>query len=357
MKTLFVTGSFDDHRGWFSTLGAQIYTSSQLFEGDYYNGGNYDELLKIAETVGKYDVVVWLAKISEDKPRLSATLKNKGNFVFVSSKRNLEEKLTPLDLVYDALNIKSNLTLEFKKNQDKYVSRVLDPLGNVFLDYNSDFDLVGKVLGKRVKELTAYTRMKSQSVGENQKFLVNDEFIQLIRHNANCFSNLLYSNLDSVRYLGNASFRCTNGFPSFKKDGFIYVSRRNVDKCGINNDSFVAVDASSEELNYFGEKKPSVDTPIQKKLYQNYKNVNFMLHSHNYVVDAPFTTHIVPCGALEEVDDVVEVFPNLNVNHFAVNLRGHGSVVASYNLEFLKSVNYFARPLPEIHLDYAGGLK
>lgn len=359
MKTLFVGGDYDDLNGRSSKIAEKIFQSLNLSDVDYHNGGHYNDLLKFSDRIFRYSAVFWLAKIPEDKPSVSAILKSKHNsFILVSSKRNLDERLTTFDMVHEALKIKSNLTLEFKKNHDKYISRILDPLGNVFLDFTSDFNLVGKVLGKRVSELTTYTRMKSESVGERLDAPVNDEFLELIKHDANCFSNLLYANPEAVnRHMGNASFRCVNGFPSFKKDGLVYVSRRNVDKRGIEKDSFVAVDANSKELNYFGGKKPSVDTPIQLKLYQNYKNINFMLHSHNYVLGAPFTSRIIPCGALEEVEDIAKVFPNYDIRNFAVNLRGHGSVVASDSLEFMKSVNYFARPMPEIHLDYSEGLK
>jgi hypothetical protein len=62
-------------------------------------------------------------------------LKEKGSFIFVSSKRNLDEKFTTFDMIHDALKIKSNLMLEFKKNENLYEARVLDPLGNVFLNW------------------------------------------------------------------------------------------------------------------------------------------------------------------------------------------------------------------------------
>lgn len=357
MKTLFVAGSFDDDKGWFSSLGARLYSACGL-DGDYYNGGNYSALLKIAENSGKYDAVIWLAKIPEDKPRISATLKEYGNFVFVSSKRNLNQKLTTFDIVSDALKIKSNLVLEFKKSQDKYSARVLDPLGNAFLDWSNDFDLVGKVLGKRTKELLGYTRVRSECVGENLSREVDKNFLELIREYAGSFSNFINDHPEAMgRFMGNASFRCTKGFPSYRKDGLIYVSRRNVDKRGIESSSFVAVDANSLHPNYFGVKKPSVDTPIQLRLYQYYPQINFMLHSHNYIFEAKSTSSIIPCGALEEAKEIVQLFPDKSLEHFSVNLLGHGSIIASKNLQYFKEIKYFARPIPEIHKNYSEELR
>ena len=65
------------------------------------------------------------------------------------------------DLIYHALNNKSNLIIEFTKDSDRYQGRIFDPLGNVFLNYNKDFNLVGKVLNKRVNELLSYKRISN----------------------------------------------------------------------------------------------------------------------------------------------------------------------------------------------------
>ena len=49
---------------------------------------------------------------------------------------------------------------------------------------------------------------------------------------------------------------------------------------------------------YYGE-KPSVDTPIQIKLFNYYHNVNYMVHGHVYVDNAKMTEHKIPlwlCG-------------------------------------------------------------
>jgi hypothetical protein len=354
MKTLFVAGDYDDNNGRNSKIAETIFRAMKLDNVDYRNGGHYNDLLMLYDRIDRYGLVFWLAKIPEDKPSVSAILKSRCNsFVFVSSKRNLEHRLTTFDIVHEALKIKSNLILEFGKQEGRYSARVLDPLGNVFLDYSGNMELVGKVLGKRAKELLGYTRMKSESIGDKITFPVPDEFLRVIKYHANSFSDFIYKNPEAVnRYMGNASFRCANGFPSFRKENLIFVSRRNVDKRGINSDSFVAVESGGENVRYFGVKKPSVDTPIQLKLYQNYRNVNFMLHSHNYVKDAVFTKKIIPCGALEEVEEITSLFPDKNLENFSVNLRGHGSIVGSKNLAQIWNIKYGQRALPEIHVNY-----
>jgi hypothetical protein len=152
--------------------------------------------------------------------------------------------------------------------------------------------------------------------------------------------------------MGNASFRCMKGFPSFRKEKLIFVSRRNLDKRGIESNSFVAVEANLDKVNYFGVKKPSVDTPIQLRLYANYPGINFMLHSHNYILDAPFTKRIIPCGALEEAEEITNLLPEKSLKMFYVNLRGHGSIAASNDVEGIRNLRYGQRPVPEIHKNY-----
>jgi hypothetical protein len=160
--------------------------------------------------------------------------------------------------------------------------------------------------------------------------------------------------------LGNASFRfrCEKGFPSFRSDeGTIYVSKRNIDKrLVIDMNSFVQVSLVSYNklwVDYVGENKPSVDTPIQLLLYRYYSKINFMLHSHTYIWGAPFTHNIIPCGAVEEFFEIVQTMPGQDREKVMINLKGHGSLVMVSDVKDFRDVRglplqYRARPLPEI---------
>lgn len=53
------------------------------------------------------------------------------------------------------------------------------------------------------------------------------------------------------------------------------MSRRNVDKSFIDQSGFVAVKAETIPIEYYGDYKPSVDTPSQIMLYQAYPKVNY----------------------------------------------------------------------------------
>ena len=237
---------------------------------------------------------------------------------------------------------------EFKPGE-KYQGRVLDPLGNVFLDYTTDFTSVGRTLSQRVKELASYSRMGSKSIGELKEVPEENKFFETIRHYGERFHELVHSHPQAAnRFFGNASFRCEKGFPSFRQDDLIYVSQRNIDKRFVDKESFVPVSLKLP-LEYYGDKKPSVDTPIQVLLYQYFENVRYMLHGHVYVKNAPFTKEIIPCGALEEAEEIIKIFPSRQDNNFAINLKGHGSLVLVDKVEKLENIPYIARPQPETY--------
>lgn len=155
----------------------------------------------------------------------------------------------------------------------------------------------------------------------------NNEFFNIVRNHSNTYSNLTQG-INPQRFLGNCSFRCESGFPSFRKDGYIYVSRRNSNKDMISAEHFVAVNVNlslSDKIIYLGTHKPSVDTPVQVMLYKNLPNINYMLHSHVYIKDAPFTQNKLPCGSLEEVDEILDCISKNNLKDndtICINLNG-----------------------------------
>jgi hypothetical protein len=153
--------------------------------------------------------------------------------------------------------------------------------------------------------------------------------------------------------MGNASFRCENGFPTFRDGNLMFVSKRDIDKRDIGIAGFVPVNLASEHVvEYYAikgnESKPSVDSPINLRLYNHMPGIRFMLHSHTYVEGAPFTAKVLACGDLREAVEVM-LLVDAETDRFAVNLRGHGSLVGAAKPEMLRDVKYVARPVPELH--------
>ena len=199
-----------------------------------------------------------------------------------------------------------------------------------------------------------FTRVSSTRLPDNDKISVpNDKaFFDIVKRSAKIFDKLMHQPANPSRFLGNASFRCQRGFPSFRgSNELIYVSRRNIDKKFISKDTFVPVDIRHNGFkpNYYGVHKPSVDTPIQIGLYRLFPNVNYMIHGHAYADNAPFTDRVIPCGAIEEISEISRIFTTVDKTNFVVNLLGHGSIVFAKDVNFFYEVTYSARPFPEEH--------
>jgi hypothetical protein len=356
-RTLYVAGTFDDGGGKPSGVGRKIFEGMELKDGrsvNYVNGGHFDDLRNLTKQAKNYDLVFWFPHVSNDKQKLARRLKRENHaLVQVTSKNNLDEEYGFADLVYHALKNKSNLFVEFGRGNGNYTGRVIDPLGNVFLDHSEDLSLLGKVLGARADDLVSYSRESSRKLGEGIMPNCDGWFLEVVKGYADVFHELIHpdSDRENNRFIGNASFRCESGFPSYRENDLIFVSQRNVDKRSLNSGSFVAV-SKDLPLGYYGNVKPSVDTPVQVRLYDHYPGVNFMLHSHTYIDGAPLSENVVPCGALEEVDEITKLFPGRESVDFSLNLKGHGSLVLAGDVGFLEGIPYVARPIPELQIKY-----
>lgn len=376
MKILLVGGTFDNLGGKKSSLIAKIRNhiiGEDIEELTIFNGGFVKDLHdNIIKTVTDYNIVMWFANVSNDEVKERDVKAINPKTILITSKRNDNNKYTFAELISRSLSIKANLTVEFSKVEDKLFNMmVFDPLGNMF--YNgTDIEKMTTALVKRAKQLTKFTRKPTIKSTEEKEIVVPNEekFFNFAHDCADIFHNLIRPAKNTDRFLGNMSFRCQNGFPSFRgEDGIVFVSRRNVDKGTIDATSFVPTYLDeNEDVIYFGDNKPSVDTPVQLRLYELFPWVNYMLHAHCYIEpsselpDTSFhTTYVpVPCGAIEEVKEIVmATHSNFPCEEYyqprliAVNLVGHGCILMASDVEIFdelrkhKDFCFKTRPMPE----------
>ena len=259
--------------------------------------------------------------------------------------------------VYNALNNYPNFTIKYV-NGGKY--DVLETLLASTPQYDFVFwwTNVDNALEKmrNVKEIAPRTMLISSKRNDNQKY----SFQELIQR---CLA--LPTNCKTERFIGNASLRkllpqvgrCGKGMPSFRgSDNIIFVSKRNIDKQFIELDNFVPVWLDNNKLMYSGPDKPSVDTPVQVRLYQTLDHINYILHSHCYIKNAPFTATAIPCGAIEEYDEIMKLLSDSQTdthrNQYVINLIGHGSIIMWHDMQqFHKDIEptlaYYKRHMPE----------
>lgn len=350
----------------------------------FYNGGNYENLQKILDDTPNFDIVFWFANISNDLPKIRDVKSIAPHVMLITSKRNDDQKYSFQELVQRTLAVKANLTFEFSKQHGEtpmFNIRVFDPLGCQW--YNGlDMQSACNAAMERLTYLKSITRQSSTPSSEDKDLVLKyyfdcfqqnmqrdtthavtipdeTEFIALVREYAQRFHEIMQPAPNVRRFLGNCSIkpmppqvgRCSKGMPSFKYKDHIFVSQRNVNKEYLDIQHFVPVYMSDGKIYYCGENKPSVDTPIQLRLYQALPNIRYMIHSHCYVENADFTTRSIPCGAIEETDEILqfidEHYKTRNADVYRINLIGHGSIIMANTINNLKNVKYFGRPMPE----------
>lgn len=377
MKILMVGGSFDNNGGRESGLVNKITESIKKKNSDIevINGGFYENLKNIIENqISKYDVVFWWANVPNELPKIRDVKDVAPYIMLVSSKRNDGDKYSFKELVARTLSIKANLTFEFKKVEDgKFNIMIFDPLGSCWYD-GMDVDSAVESALNRLNFLMNITRQKTYQATEGKNLVLswyfdrfkeemyktdkNIEvpnelvFVDKVKEYATVFQNIMKPETPSIKpILPPQVGRCGKGMPSFRKDGYVFVSKRNVDKQFITIEDFVPTYLEDEKVYYCGDKKPSVDTPIQLRLYEKLPNINYMIHSHCYIKNAPFTKISVPCGAVEEVDEVckaiLKYYNGFEENKYIINLIGHGSILLSKTIEGLDGVEYYGRQMPE----------
>jgi len=336
-RTLIVGGTFDRAGGRPSKIVATLAAATQW---PALNGGSLEAILAFDPKL--HDVLVWMPNINNDEDKLLGALKQKNpKLTLVSSKRIVEKNYSDFDVVGRLLKSHSALGIAIRRSRG-YRFQLIDPLGNVFCDTQS-VPALADALVARVTELVKMTRIGSRNVGTAPATIVGiDDFVDVVRQYGDAFSRHVNA-INPERFLGNASARpteritrCCHGFPGMRHDACYLISRRNVNKERISATDFVAVETDETAVQYHGYHKPSVDAAIQIRLFNFYRNVNFIVHGHVYVENAPMTASKIPCGHIEEFDEIAALATDELSGNFSVNLRGHGCLILAEDLSYLK---------------------
>lgn len=352
MKVLLTAGTWDLNNGKKSGLIDKMYNLlKERYDIDYFNGGHYDELNKIIETVKNYDVIFWMANVPNELPKVRDVKKIHPTALVIGSKRNHYDyakgdmEYTFVEVLNKSLLQRNNLTIEFLKYRDAKTFQMLlfDPLGTTWYEGYDINELVHNMVNRIDFILTTRRERTYQVEGETTP-LDNEEFYQYVRDVAEIFHRTIEHADGVTRFLGNASFRYGDD---------IYVTKRDVDKAKIDKYNFVKSYFENEKVYYYGNHKPSKDTVVQTRLYKLLPNINYIVHSHCYAEGGFFTQTPVPCGALDEIDEVLEVIKknynnDMNLNYYKINLKGHGCLIFGKTLEDMKQTKYVTRHLPEV---------
>jgi len=357
MIVALVGGTFDEDGGKVSKI---IDRMGEVITGRGHtllckNGGLVKDLSDIIANLPPCDAILWFPNVPNKFPKFRNVKEVFPHTTLVTSKRNIGNKYTFADMVNRALGTKSSFMVEYIKDcNGVYNGRLFDALGCVWVDFTPNFAELITRLFERIEFIRKLKREGSVCVGPANKVPDQPEFFKLVHNLADVFHSLVHPAKGVKRFLGNASFRCERGFPAFRNaENRIFVSRRNVDKRFINRNAFVEVRLVDNKVIYRGEHKPSVDAPIMTRLFSEFPEINYIIHSHVYVEGAPFTKHALPCGSVEEFDEIILAHSGsgADTSNFSINLLGHGSIVLAREVLYLTEVKYYARPTPELMND------
>lgn len=353
IKIALVGGTWDGSGGRKSSYVSKFETAllSAGANVKILNGGDVSLLVNYISGLWfkEQDAVIWMPNVPNGFPKHRNVKKYHPHILLVVSKRN-DGEYTIQEIINRALGLKANLCIDFSHEGNLVSARVIDILGVGWQNYTTDIDALAQTLIKRLIELKKYTRQNTLQISAEPVPVPDQKiFFPLVRDYADVFHSLVAPEGSVTRFLGNSSFRCARGFPSLrdKESGLVFVSRRNVDKRFIDSSAFVAVQAKNGNIAYWGPNKPSVDTPIQLKLYAFLPQINYMLHSHVYIKGQPFTGRPVPCGALEEASEILSMVEDRGTRFACVNLLGHGCLIMADSAAKMRNLPFVARPMPE----------
>lgn len=298
------------------------------------NGGNMEDDLNHALNIASSgDLTIWMANIdnSEDKQYPD----KKTGAILICSKV-MRDGYTRIDAISRIFKMHGNAVIAIYKEANVFRFELIDALGNIW--YNGS-DIYGLCCG--IEDFTNFTqsakRVKTRK--RDYDFVMDDyaeQLSNLIESNKRLQSHVMTS--CGNRFFGNISTRCSKLFPSMRAgEVCMFVSPRNVDKSSITPDMMVPY---FEDDSYMGDRKPSVDSPAQVRLYKALPNINFMIHGHatftgNNVLN---TEEYKLCGDINEVDEILNVIKDHTCEAFIINLKNHGFLIGGNNILYLNGL-------------------
>lgn len=336
METILcVGGDFGDMKKESSVL-KKIYNSFYCPEDGkkIINGGMIDDLPDNVEQ----DIVIWMPRIDNANPKNYPT-KRQGTVLICS--KEMRNGYTDIHAVSRIFKMKANAVIAIYKDTSVFRFRLLDSLGTEWCNTENIIDLVNAIrdfyeFSSKQKRIPSYQKNDIQVLFNLSRFPKNFfETNELIELNKTLSDNVRKQ--AGNRFFGNLSTRCEKLFPSrrYRYHEF-YCSPRNSDKEQLAPEDMVPCLMYDDGVFYYGDKKPSVDAPVQGEIYRNCMNVNFMIHGHAFVVGAKTTSEYFLCGDLNAVQGIIDLIGDQK--HGVINLKNHGFLFFGETLEGIKEV-------------------
>lgn len=329
MKTLIIGGDFGDTPKQSDIINR--IANSNYFSRPIINGGKISDL----PTNLNADLTIWMPNIINEEEYYPT--KNIGCVLIVSKVMN--ENSTDLDAVNRILEMSGNAVIAIYNESNNVRFRLLDSLGNEWYNGIDIPNLCDKIY-------TFYDFIKNAIRCKSTQIQVerptpNPDIIEFIDINKQ-LSEFIQTSCGEY-FFGNISIRYTKSFSTLNVS--MFSSPRNIDKNHINIDDMVYCENNEIDVSYIGDKKPSIESPIQLNIYKKCKNVNYMIHGHAFIEDddkATETKQNFLCGDLREAGDIIKIIETrknfADLNYGAINLKKHGFLLYADNLNNLQNL-------------------
>ena len=330
MKTIVVGGNFGD----IPKESKIIRELGQVLKSDVINGGTIEQLTSI--NLKGYNLIIWAPNISND---IEKVYPKKDTGAVLICTKVMREDTTREDSVGRIFKMGGNAVIEISDDIYDCVGlkrfTLIDALNNIRCSTTKLMILKEGIFNfyewsNGSIRIPAFKSIQKEIIMDPKEYV--DEFIDLVREVAD---KIEVKNKE--RYFGNMSTRCDATFPSCRKQA-IYVSPRNIDKKRIETTDLIPTWLDLPfTVWYMGDRKPSVDTPVQLFLYNWYKDVNYIIHGHAFIKGSVFTRNYFPCGDCREFMEVITTLHDRKMTCGSVNLSSHGFLMFAGSLHELES--------------------
>lgn len=341
MKVSIIGGNFGDNPKQSSIIN-KMSSSFSLLKNDVqsiimYNGGNLDSLPEILID----DLVIWMPNIDNENRK---QYPNKKNGTVMICSKVMREGYTNVDAVSRVFKMHANAVIAIYDNNGIKEFKLIDALGNIWIKTTDISILINAIIGFYYftkKAVRINSKQLNSIIPPITNFISDIEKITKFRYDLHEFiqiNNSLASYIQLTcgdRFFGNLSTRCQKLFPTAKcETTLMHVSPRNSDKKYLEVEDFVpCYYINDNEIGYYGDKKPSVDSPVQLKIYNNFPDINFMIHGHAFIENTSETKNYCLCGDLNEYDEIKNLITS---NVGGINLKNHGFLIYADTIENLK---------------------
>ena len=313
MRTLIVGGDF----GEVPKKSSIIDKIGIHFQGSHtINGGSIETLTYLSQRLMGYELVIWMPNVSNETEKVYP--KKMNGTVLICSKV-LRPDRDKGDAVSRIFKMNANAVIAIDTTEKPFTFHLIDALANTWY---SETDI--EALTNQIKDLFIWTK-QSIRLNSKQSSFDSNELVEL-NSNMDKLCDIVHTIANKVedsrggRYFGNISTRCAAMFPSMRvPENIVLMSARNSPKKYLTGEDFVITKLKESIVLYNGDKKPSVDSPIQLSLYEKYSNINFIVHGHAFIKNILHTKHYCPCGDMREFEYITEMLLS-NPNIFCLNL-------------------------------------